>query len=654
MDILAQAASSISAPAAIGGAALALATAAYANAKFGIKADIDSLGDEAAFGKRLGQRIAELGDTCTLYGILKRVIEVNKQGSAEALWFENKSWTYDQLKDYSDRLAAYIHAQGIQTGDFVAVYTTNSPEMVFTVYALSKLGVVAALINTNLRDQTFKHCLNISSSKLIISTPDLAAFVKSDDIPRFTFNISSFDSVADVPADITQITAETLSQLPATDVAAIAPAKRAPPDLAVLIYTSGTTGNPKACAIRNSMTLVTSTPLPKDTRNPSKYYPMRIYSSLPLFHGTAFFSGLCYSVGNGGTLCLRRKFSASQFWKDVHDSRATRVLYIGELCRYLLASPPSPFDKNHNCVVAYGNGLRGEIWEKFSERFNVAEIREIYRSTEGVARFDNFYGGSWGAGAVGFHGPLRQFFEQDTYLIKFDLETEQPYRDPKTGFCVKVGAGEEGEAIGRVRTRQSLTEYLHNNEATEKKLLTDVFEKGDLFQRMGDLLVRDHDGWIRFGDRVGDTFRWKGENVSAGEVRDHICRMENVQDAVVYGVKLKNYDGQAGAAGITLERRTPETEAAAIKNLWTFLRSQGVPTYAIPRLVRVTKEVATGVTFKQAKGDLAKRSWDPVTDTSGDTLYWLNSGKDGKSKKPVYERLERSSWDEIESGRAKL
>lgn len=292
----------------------------------------------------------------------------------------------------------------------------------------------------------------------------------------------------------------------------------------------------------------------------------------------------------------------------MHDSRATRVLYIGELCRYLLASPPSPFDKDHKCIVAYGNGLRGEIWEKFSERFNVPEIREIYRSTEGVARFDNFYGGSWGAGAVGFHGPIRQMFERDTYLIKFDMETEQPYRDPKTGFCVKAGPGEEGEAIGRVRMRQSLTEYLHNEEATEKKLLRDVFEKGDLFQRMGDLLVRDHDGWIRFGDRVGDTFRWKGENVSAGEVRDHICRMENVQDAVVYGVKLKkyvallmllfdnlayegnSYDGQAGAAGITLERRTPETEATAMKNLWTFLRSQGVPTYAIPRLVRITKE----------------------------------------------------------------
>jgi acyl-CoA synthetase (AMP-forming)/AMP-acid ligase II len=225
----------------------------------------------------------------------------------------------------------------------------------------------------------------------------------------------------------------------------------------------------------------------------------------------------------------------------VHDSGATRILYIGELCRYLLGSPPTPYDRDHKCLVAYGNGLRGEIWDRFRGRFNVPEIREIYRATEGVARFDNEYGGSFGAGCVGFHGPIRRYFEDDTFLIRYDPDTEMPYRDPKTGFCVKVRAGEAGEAIGRVRSRSTLTEYLNDTNATEKKILRDVFEKGDLFQRMGDLLLRDDDGWIRFHDRVGDTFRWKGENVSAGEVRDHICRIANVQDAVVYGVKLAKY-----------------------------------------------------------------------------------------------------------------
>lgn len=286
------------------------------------------------------------------------------------------------------------------------------------------------------------------------------------------------------------------------------------------------------------LTLVTSNPHTVDVNNPSKYYPLRTYSPLPLFHGTAFFTGLCYSVGNASTLCLRRKFSASQFWKDVHDSRATRILYIGELCRYLLATPASPYDRNHSCIVAGGNGLRGDIWEAFRQRFGVPEIREFYRSTEGVARFDNWGKGTWGAGKIGFSGPIRRFLEDEVFIVKYDPDTEMPYRDSQTGLCVKAELGEEGEAIGRVKNRGLLIEYVHNEEATEKKLLRDVFQKGDLFQRSGDLVVRDKAGWVKFQDRVGDTFRWKGENVSAGEVRDHICRIPGVHDAVVYGVKL--------------------------------------------------------------------------------------------------------------------
>jgi acyl-CoA synthetase (AMP-forming)/AMP-acid ligase II len=289
------------------------------------------------------------------------------------------------------------------------------------------------------------------------------------------------------------------------------------------------------------MALITSNPLSQDVNNPSRYFPLRTYCSLPLFHGTAYFTGLCYSVGNAGTLCIRRKFSASKFWKDVHDSRATRILYIGELCRYLLASSPSPYDQDHSCIVAAGNGLRGDIWESFRNRFNVPEIREFYRSTEGIAKYDNFGFGSWGAGKVGFSGPIRRLFEDDTIIVKYDTDTELPYRDPKTGFCIRANIGEEGEAIGRVRNRGLLTEYLKNEEATEKKLLRDVFEKGDIFQRTGDLLVQDFDGWVKFQDRVGDTFRWKGENVSAGEIRDHICQIPGVHDAVVYGVKLTAY-----------------------------------------------------------------------------------------------------------------
>ncbi|KAE8131472.1 hypothetical protein BDV38DRAFT_275928 [Aspergillus pseudotamarii] len=620
--------------------ALSVGAAAYLNAKLSISTDISTIYNDRAFTKRLGQRIAELGDTTTIYKMLERVIEVEGHGSREALWFENKTWTYSQLKDLVDRFATVLHGRNIISGDFVGVFTTNSIEMVVTIYALSKLGCVAALINTNLRDDTFIHCLNVSGSKFIISTPDLSQFVCSD-LPHIALNISSFDGDS---AGMTElITAAQLQQLIPLG---LIPAKRSPSDLCALIYTSGTTGKPKACAIRNMMTLVTSNPLTADANNPSKYFPLRTYSPLPLFHGTAFFTGLCYSVGNASTLCLRRKFSASQFWKDVHDSRATRILYIGELCRYLLSTPPSPYDQDHSCIVASGNGLRGEIWERFRQRFAVPEIREFYRSTEGVAKFDNHGVGAWGAGKIGFSGPIRRLFEDDVFIVKYDTETEMPYRDPRTGFCIRAKLGEEGEAIGRVRNRGLLTEYLHNEDATEKKLIRDVFEKGDIFQRTGDLVVQDGDGWVKFQDRVGDTFRWKGENVSAGEVRDHICRIPSVHDAVVYGVKLQGYDGQAGAAGVTLEDSSAAVESEFMSNLYRELKKKGVPSYALPRLVRLTEKVATGVTFKQAKGDLAKKGWDPRGDWKGDKLYWLN----GKT----YEKLDDRSWSSIESGQAKL
>ena len=384
-------------------------------------------------------------------------------------------------------------------------------------------------------DDTFIHCLNVSRSKFIISTPDISEFVRSD-LPHMALNLSSFDGI---PTGTTELV--TSSELAQSSPTGLAAAKRSVGDLTALIYTSGTTGKPKACGVRNIMVMATSNPQTPDVNNPSKYYPLRTYSPLPLFHGTAYFTGLCASVGNAGTLCLRRKFSASQFFKDVHDSKATRVLYIGELCRYLLATPPSPYDKDHACIVATGNGLRGDIWEQFRQRFGVPEIREFYRSTEGVAKFDNHGEGAWGAGKIGFSGPIRRFLEDDVSIVRYDPDTEMPYRDPKTGFCVRASLGEEGEAIGRVRMRGLLTEYLHNEKATEEKLLRDVFQKGDLFQRTGDLVVQDGSGWVKFQDRVGDTFRWKGENVSAGEVRDHICQIDGVHDAVVYGVKLNGY-----------------------------------------------------------------------------------------------------------------
>jgi acyl-CoA synthetase (AMP-forming)/AMP-acid ligase II len=379
-----------------------------------------------------------------------------------------------------------------------------------------------------------KHCLDVSTASIIISTPNLAEFVH-DPIQHFSLNLSSFPSEFTIQTG--SATYVDLSTLPIPQIVT-PPAKATVEDLAVLVYTSGTTGKPKACAVRNNQMFVTSTPLTQDLDNVKKYFPLRTYSPLPLFHGTALFTALCYNIGTSSTVCLARKFSTSRFWKDVCDSRATRILYVGELCRYLVHSPPTPYDRAHKCIVAAGNGLRPEIWDAFKEKFGVEEIREFYRSTEGLAKYDNFNYGAWGGGKVGFAGPLRRYLENDTIIVLSDPATEKPYRDPVTGFCIRAKLGEVGETIGRVKNRALLTEYLNNAPATEEKIMRDVFEKGDCFQSTGDLVIQDEDGWVRFHDRMGDTFRWKGENVSAGEVREHLAKLDGVIDAVVYGVKL--------------------------------------------------------------------------------------------------------------------
>jgi acyl-CoA synthetase (AMP-forming)/AMP-acid ligase II len=267
--------------------------------------------------------------------------------------------------------------------------------------------------------------------------------------------------------------------------------------------------------------------------------PIRTYSCLPLFHATCLFTGLLYSAGTNGTFCLGRKFSASGFSRALTESGATRVLYVGELARYLLKAPPSSYDRAHPCIVASGNGMQKDVWLKFMDRFGIEEIREFYRSTEGIAKFDNFSKGHVSAGKVGYQGPIAHYMNTHTYIVKYDPNTEAPWRDPKTGFCVRAKKGEPGEAIGRVNSMDFYSDYLNNPEANEKKLIANVFKKGDLFQRTGDLLMREHGHWIRFHDRSGDTYRWRGENVSAGEVRELISTIPGVQDVTVYAVKLE-------------------------------------------------------------------------------------------------------------------
>ncbi|QDS72660.1 hypothetical protein FKW77_002703 [Venturia effusa] len=565
-----------------------VAGAAYIDAQLSISRDVLQLFRDKNYGKAIGNRFHALRDNASAYGHL-----LLTDPNASGLWFEGRTWTWAQVKK------------------------------------------------------------GVADAHMIISTPDLTEhlvpLIGEPKMANLCISLN-FGSFASSQASASSIHADHFIQVGEADIRSVPVATpavaRTIKDVAVLIYTSGTSGKPKAVSVKNHRFAIVSVPVSQDSENPKKYLPMRIFSCLPLFHATALYTGLFQALGSNGTLCLGRKFSASGFSRSLAESKATRLLYVGELARYLLKAPPSPYDKAHPCRVAVGNGMQKDVWMKFMERFGIDEVREFYRSTEGLARFDNIAYGEIAAGKVGFRGPIENYLTTDTILVKYDPTTEAPWRDPKTGFCARAKKDEPGEAIGLVTGMEFYPEYLNNPEANQKKLITNVFKKGDVYQRTGDLLVRERSGYIRFHDRSGDTYRWRGENVSAGEVRELISTVPGVQDVTVYAVKLDGYDGQAGAAAITLADPSPRSEKQFAEQLYSRLKATGLTAFQIPRLVRFLEQIEVGATFKHLKTQMQTRSWDPEKQIGNESVYWL----DGES----YRRLDAKSWFAIQNGKARL
>lgn len=274
---------------------------------------------------------------------------------------------------------------------------------------------------------------------------------------------------------------------------------------------------------------------------------------MPLYHGTGGMISLSQLLG-GVTLCIGKKFSTSKFWQEVHDSRATWITYVGETARYLLAAPPSPLDRDHHVRAMYGNGLRPDVWIKFRERFGVAEVLEFFNSTEGVFGLAIHSRGDFHAGSVGHHGLFYRFTTRNTVVpVRMDPVTGAIARDPQSGFAIREPFETGGEMIVKVPNKEVFSGYTGNEEATSKKFDRNVFETGDLWYRSGDALRRAPDGRWYFLDRLGDTFRWKGENVSTAEVSEVVGNFPGIVEANVYGVQLPNHDGRAGCAAIFIK-----------------------------------------------------------------------------------------------------
>src|SRR3990167_1907596 len=460
-----------------------------------------------------------------------------------ALTFEGKTLTYGEMDAVANRFAHWAKGMNIRRGQVVALFLPNRLEYFPIWYGLSKIGVVTALINNQLAGLPLAHCLNISgAAHAIVDGETSPVFEQAKTLLERPMQQWVLGQAHGDQRDLVQAL-KSCSQLPPDRSVRDGMTAK---DTALYIYTSGTTGLPKAARITHVRAQLYMRAFAGATGATAKD---RIYVALPLYHATGGLCGLGAALLNGGSAVLKKRFSASHFWSDVVAEGCTMFVYIGELCRYLVNHPEVEDEHGHKIRLAFGNGLRGDVWAEMRTRFRIPEILEFYGSTEGNVSLFNFDGK---VGAIG-RAPkwLRNKFS--VRLVQFDVETEEPVRG-MNGLCIECGPGQVGECIGQIGgdARTAYTGYV-DKVASEKKILHDVFERGDAWFRTGDLMRMDADGYFYFVDRIGDTFPWKGENVSPHEVAERLAAVPGVAEANVYGVTVEGADGRAGMAGLVVE-----------------------------------------------------------------------------------------------------
>ena len=548
-----------------------------------------------------------------------------------AITFEGRTVTYGELDQIANRYAHWAKGQGIMRGQTVALFMPNRLEYLAIWYGLTKVGVATALINNNLTGPALIHCLNISGAMHCLVDAETSPMFEAvkDQLGRHV-NQWTLGPVAGDRRDLTTAL-KSCSQLRPDRESARGDLRAK--DTALYIYTSGTTGLPKAARINHMRAQLYMRGFAGST---GAVKTDRIYQTLPLYHATGGMCAMGAALLTGGSVVLKRKFSASHFWSDIAAEGCTMFVYIGELCRYLVNAPEHPQERSHNLRLAFGNGLRGDVWAEMVERFAIPDVLEFYGATEGNVSMFNF------DGTVGAIGRIPNWLKKrvNARIVQFDVETEQPIRGP-TGLCIECGPGQVGECIGKIDpsdVRTAFTGYA-DKAATEKKVLHDVFEKGDAWFRTGDLMRRDEEGYYFFVDRIGDTFRWKGENVSTAEVAEHLAQAPGVLEANVYGVAVPGQDGRAGMAALTVDDSfDPEVLYARIES--------DLPSYAQPLFLRLQRQIETTGTFKYRKVDLVEEGFDPTR--TKDPIYFKNP------LKKAYVKLTKASFTKLQEGGFKL
>ena len=553
-------------------------------------------------------------------------------GDAPALLSDRERFSYRELAARSNRYARWALQQDLKKGDTVCLMMPGRPEFLALWVGITRVGGVVALLNTNLTGMALAHCINVVAPKHIVVAAELFESLESAR-PHITGDAKIWLH-GDAEANFARIDRE-VDGLPGDDLAA---ADRRPlniEDRALYIYTSGTTGLPKAANMNHYRVMLASHAFAgvMDTRASD-----RMYDCLPLYHTAGGLVATGALLLRGGSVVIREKFSAREFWDDIVRWDCTCFQYIGELCRYLINSPPHPQERAHHLRLACGNGLRSDVWPQFKERFKIPKIIEFYAATEGNVSLFNFEGKE---GAVG-RLPWWMAARFPTKVVRFDVERQQPIRDAQ-GFCIECEPDEPGEVIGKImkdasKPGQRFEGYASATD-TDKKVLHDVFEKGDSWFRTGDLMRKDKNGYFYFIDRIGDTFRWKGENVSTTEVEEAVGAFDGILEANVYGVAVPGRDGRAGMAAIVAKDNLNLT--ALREHL-----AQQLPEYARPVFLRVRQDIDVTTTFKQKKIDLVKEGFDPGH--TSDPIYF----NDPQHK--AFVRLDAALTDDITAGRIRL
>jgi fatty-acyl-CoA synthase len=516
------------------------------------------------------------------------------------LRFEDRDITYREANETVNRYAAVLAARGVGHGDVVGIMLRNSPEPVLLMLAAVKCGAISGMLNYHQRGDVLKHSLGLLSAKVVVAAPEFVDPIHECGADtEGLVTLDEFDRLAE--------TAPTGN--PATASAVLAK------DKAFYIFTSGTTGMPKASVMTHYRWLRALAGFgglgmrlnSNDT----------LYCCLPLYHNNALTVALSAVLNGGSTLALGKSFSASKFWDDVIRYNATAFVYIGEICAYLLNQPEKDTDRKHKVRVICGNGLRPAIWDEFTERFGIERVCEFYGASEGNTAFVNVLNVPRSTGIC----PTPVAF------VEYDSETGDPVRDDK-GRVKKVRNGEPGLLLSKVSSFQPFDGYT-DKEESEKKLVRDAFKKGDVWFNTGDLMRSQGFGHAAFTDRLGDTFRWKGENVATTEVEAAISTDPQVEEATVFGVEVEGTGGKAGMAAIQLKEGEEFDGKALAKAAY-----EKLPGYAVPLFVRVVKELAHTSTFKSQKVDLRKEGYggstgegDEEVDKIEDPIYVL-AGRD--------------------------